>query len=227
MEYEIIRSRRKTLCLQLGEAGNVIVRAPQRCPRWYIDSFVQSKEHWILSHQAALQTRQTRRDTFSLSDGYQFSFCGESVTVQIMSGAKPILKDRVLILPEGGMEQCREYVISLLMTNGLPWLQMRLDAWSSRMGISYRTLKLSKARTRWGSCSRDGVIRISIWLLLAPVRAIDYVLVHELSHRRQFDHSPAFWAIVQQAMPDYRDQKQLLRRFQQEPLVQSLAYKGR
>ena len=55
------------------------------------------------------------------------------------------------------------------------------DAWAEEMGITYGELKCSSAASRWGSCSRDGVIRISVYLLLAPERAIDYVLIHELA----------------------------------------------
>ena len=79
------------------------------------------------------------------------------------------------------------------------------------MGISYRQLKLSTAASRWGSCSRDGVIRISAYLLFAPAEAIDYVLIHELSHRRVFNHSAAFWDVVETYMPDWRHWRQVLR----------------
>ena len=84
------------------------------------------------------------------------------------------------------------------------------------MGISYRELKMSTAASRWGSCSRDGVIRISVYLLFAPEKAIDYVLIHELAHRKVFNHSAAFWSVVEAYMPDWKRQRQTLKELAQE-----------
>ncbi len=73
----------------------------------------------------------------------------------------------------------------------------RLDCWAGCMGVSYGDLKMSSAVRRWDSCSYSGTIRISWYLLFVPERAIDYVQIQELAHRREFDHSGAFWFIVE------------------------------
>ena len=225
MDYQIVRSSRKTICIQLSRDGNVIVRAPRHCPKWYIENFVNSKTDWILTHQAALLERNALRDAFFLRDGDTFSFCGDTVTVQICPGAKSALAGGALTLPDGNVEQNRGDILRLVSEQSLGWLRQRLDAWAARMGIQYQMLKLSNARTRWGSCSRKGVIRISVWLLFAPLDCIDYVLVHELAHRRHFDHSRDFWAEVAAVMPDYGRRRAALRRFQNDPLLQALAKK--
>ena len=105
--------------------------------------------------------------------------------------------------------------MKLLSRTAQPWLKDRLDHWAAVMGIDYRELKSSTAATRWGSCTRDGVIRISAYLLMAPEKDIDYVLVHELAHRRVFAHNRAFWTLVEQYLPDWRDRRADLKQVEQ------------
>ena len=223
MDYQLIRSNRKTVCIQLSSEGALIVRAPRRCPRAYIDAFVESKADWITAHQGQVLERNARRDAFRFREGDRFSLCGETVTVQIRPGCPLELKDGVLSLPEGDISGSREAILRRARLLGGPWLRERLDRWAGQMGLAYRALKFSTARTRWGSCSRDGVIRISLWLLFAPEKCIDYVLIHELSHLRHFDHSPAFWAEVERVLPDWKARRKALRLFQDDPFLQALA----
>ncbi len=223
MSYTLIRSDRRTISLQLTREGRVVVRAPRRCSRSDIDEFVESKSDWIERHRRELLALNARRESFALAHGDVISLCGEQLRVELRPGRRPALVPGRLILPTGDMAAVREDILRLSRSHKRFWLQSRLDHWAGVMGIDYRELRMSSARCRWGSCSADGVIRISVFLLFAPERAIDYVLVHELAHRRHFDHGPAFWALVEQYMPDYDQQRQTLRRFQREPLVQSLA----
>jgi hypothetical protein len=105
-------------------------------------------------------------------------------------------------------------------TAGAPWLQQRLDFWAEKMGITYTKFQWSTARRRWGSCTWDGVIRISVYLLFAQTAEIDYVLVHELAHRRVFDHSAAFWAVVETYLPDWKQRRRNLGAVQQRLTAQ-------
>ena len=211
MDYTVVRSDRKTLCIQIGPEGEVIVRAPRRCAESYIDAFVQSKAQWIESHRAKqLETLEAQRE-FCLKTGDTLSFCGRPLTVKIAPGCRVYLSKTTVYLPRGDVQSIQEPLLSAYKKAAMPYLLERLDHWGNRMGISYRELKLSTAASRWGSCSRDGVIRISAYLLFAPEEAIDYVLIHELSHRKVFNHSPAFWAVVETYMPDWRHWRQELK----------------
>lgn len=222
-EYQILRSNRKTLCIQLTREGQVLVRAPKRCPKGYIEEFVRSKEGWILRHQRVLRERSVLREGFSLEDGQMLRLWGRELTLSIVPGQGPEVLENRLLLPTGDMEMLREPLRALIRENALPWLEHRMARWEKAMGLSCRELKMSTARCRWGSCSRDGVIRISIYLVGAPVEAVDYVLIHELAHRRYFDHSRDFWHLVGEYCPDYPARRQALLRYQQEPFLQSLA----
>jgi predicted metal-dependent hydrolase len=92
----------------------------------------------------------------------------------------------------------------------------RMDHFAPLLGVSYRQLALSSAGTRWGSCTVDGSIRLNWRLIHFPLSLIDYVVAHELSHLREMNHSPRFWATVESVYPDYDGAKVALRTRSQE-----------
>lgn len=218
IEYRLVRSRRKTISLQITMEGEVLVRAPMRCAKRQIDQFVASKEDWIVTHQAQVQEALKERQEFRLQEGDTIPFMGRPMTVHFRQGnlAAMDVDMGTIRLPEVDMEQLRPRVAELYQKYGLPLLRRRLHTFAGEMGVSYEDVKMSSAVRRWGSCSRTGRIRISWYLLMAPERAIDYVLIHELAHRKHFDHSRAFWATVETYMPDYRKQKEALRETQEQ-----------
>lgn len=204
MDYTVIRSGRKTLCIQIGSQGEVIARAPRRCPGEYIDAFVQSKASWIETHQSARREALRRQAEFSLKTGDALSFCGRNLTVKLAPGCRVYLSQTAVYLPSGNVSEIQKPLLAAYQKAARPYLEQRLDRWAGRMGVTFSQLKMSTAASRWGSCSRDGVIRISAYLLFASEGAIDYVLIHELAHRKVFNHSAAFWAVVETQMPDWR-----------------------
>ena len=89
-------------------------------------------------------------------------------------------------------------------------LPQRVALYAGRMGVSPAQIKITGAKTRWGSCSAKGNLNFSWRLMLADAREIDYVVVHELAHLREMNHSPRFWAVVEAALPDYRERRKSL-----------------
>jgi predicted metal-dependent hydrolase len=82
---------------------------------------------------------------------------------------------------------------------------------AARLGVTYRRIRIGDQRTRWGSCSTTGTLSFNWRLVLAPPQVLDYVVVHELCHLRVHDHSPQFWALVEQRRPGWREQRDWLR----------------
>ena len=80
----------------------------------------------------------------------------------------------------------------------------RAAEWARRMDVSYGRITVKKQKTLWGSCSAKGNLNFNCLLMLCPEEVIDYVIVHELSHRKELNHSPRFWAEVERVLPDYR-----------------------
>jgi len=99
------------------------------------------------------------------------------------------------------------------------WLQLeakrlfaeRLPVYADKLGVAYRSFALSSATTQWGSCTADGRIRLNWRLIHFALPMIDYVVAHELSHLREMNHSPRFWATVQSIFPEFEAAKKALR----------------
>ena len=98
-----------------------------------------------------------------------------------------------------------------LIAQAKEYLPMRVDYWSDIMGLTPTGLKITSSRTRFGSCSGKNSICFSWRLMQYPPEAIDYVVVHELAHIRHHDHSPAFYALIERYMPDWRERMKLLK----------------
>ena len=225
MNYTLIRSDRRTLNMKITSEGEIVVRAPKRCAAKYIDSFVMSHAEWIRRNQAVMIQRKEARKNTTLQNGEMLRLCGMPLSIQIIPHALAAIQDGNLILPSGKIDLVREDIIDLMKKHGQPLVRERLIHWSRAMRIPYSSMKISTARHRWGSCNRNHIIRISVFLLLAPVDIIDYVLVHELAHCRYFNHGTEFWALVESAVPDWKDKKLQLREYQYNPLIQSLTVK--
>ena len=89
----------------------------------------------------------------------------------------------------------------------------RTAYFAKRMGVTYNRITIREQKTRWGSCSSEGNLNFNCRLLFVPDRIVDYVVIHELAHRRFMNHSKAFWKEVEKYMPDYKERKKLLSRF--------------
>ncbi len=92
-------------------------------------------------------------------------------------------------------------------------IPQRTAYFAQRMGVSYGRITIREQKTRWGSCSSEGNLNFNWKLVLMPERVLDYVVVHELAHRREMNHSERFWAVVAAVLPDYRERRQELKKY--------------
>lgn len=101
--------------------------------------------------------------------------------------------------------------IRLLADQALRELSPRIAAYAGQMGVTYGRVTIRNQKTRWGSCSSKGNLNFNCLLMLTPREVQDYVIVHELSHRKEMNHSPKFWAVVEEVLPDYKKRRNWLR----------------
>lgn len=163
---------------------------------------------------------RARRRTMSL----QLDRDGRAV-VRAPYGVKKEFIDRFVAEHEGWLARAREKQQNrrlahpeptdeerkALLAQAREYLSMRVDYWSAIMGLAPAGIKITSARTRFGSCSGKNSICFSWRLMQYPPEAIDYVVVHELAHIRHHDHSPAFYALIERYMPDWRERMKLLK----------------
>lgn len=167
--YDLVRSARRTLAVEVTRDGRVVVRAPMRLSQKRIDAFVAEHAGWIEEHLAVQQKRRENH-------------------------------------PEPSEEQQAEYI--RLAKEVLPG---KVAQYSGIMGLYPTGLTITGARKRFGSCSGKNRICFSWRLMMYPEEAIDYVVVHELAHIRHKDHSRAFYACVEEVLPDWRERRKLLK----------------
>ena len=168
----IIRSKRKTVSIQISSPGEVTVRAPVRMPEREIRRWLDEKRGWIESHlEKAEQQAEARK-----------------------------------LLPVLSPEEIRQ-----LADAALKQIPPRVQQRAAQIGVRYGRITIRNQRTRWGSCSSAGNLNFNCLLMLCPDDVKDYVVVHELCHRKEMNHSARFWELVGSVLPDYRTARKWLK----------------
>lgn len=211
--YVLKRSERRTLGIYILPGGGVEVRAPKRLSLWEIEAFLARKSGWIEEkRRLALPARPGL-----IQDGTAL-FRGQSCPVREGAGSGATFDGTVFTLPAVWLEEgetaraaCREGMMALYTALIRPEVERSAALWAERLGVAPSAVGMSRACGRWGSCSSKGSLRFSWMLAAVEPAAMDYVVVHELCHLREHNHSPRFWALVAGALPDYRARQEKLR----------------
>ena len=214
IEYTLNRSKRKTLALYIRD-GKVEVRAPLKIPVKNIEKFILSKEKWISDkvRKAIEQTRQ--RESFTLSYGDTVLYCGTLYPIITKTGNSIGFDDTGFYMPPGyTSDEIKQACVRIYRMLAYRDLNERVTEFSQMMSVSPNAVKINSASTRWGSCSAKKSINFSWRLIMADDDVIDYVVVHELAHLLELNHSDKFWSIVRNILPDYKDRQRRLRELQ-------------
>lgn len=204
--YKVRYTRRKTLGLYIHRNGDIEVRAPRAAGQHAIVTFVEQNVSWIEKQLANLGefTEQVRLSYDSDSQHY---FLGASYPLQYL-----------LQTPSGSLDrqeaafkqrQLREWYRAEAKVR-FPQIMERFEPWLDNYGLAYPQIRIRSMRRRWGSCSSLGHINLNLWLIRLPETSIAYVIAHELSHLLEFNHSPRFYRILDDIMPEWKLHKQLL-----------------
>lgn len=206
--YQLKRSSaRRTLALRITAEGEITVNAPLRLSQAHIESFLREHADWL---RERLEKHKT--NTFSWANGITLPWLGSTLELHWNPGHadKPRIQGGQLHLG-GDWARVQTDVVLAYQQAALPYFKTRLAEHARRMGVAPPTLRLSNARTRWGSLSPKGGISLNWRLIKAPPAIIDYVICHELAHLRQRNHSPAFWREVATLFPNYAEARKHLK----------------
>ena len=182
MTAELIRSRRKTLALQVRPDGSVLVRAPLYSSKCEIERFLEQHADWIARQQSRMRLRAEEAEKIP-----------RLTESELKALSKEARKD----------------------------LTARTEAFAGQMGVSYGRIAIRHQKSKWGSCSSKGNLNFNCLLMFAPENVRDYIVVHELCHRKWMNHSPAFWKEVKRAMPDYNTAKRWLKEYGEELMLRN------
>jgi hypothetical protein len=207
ISYTLKRSsRRRSIGLQINERG-LTVSMPLRASEKWLHSVLQEKALWVVDKLENWQSRQAPLQKWA--DGAAILFRGETFTLRIMPGlfsAPPQLTASELIIhvvDAGNQLSINKKMLKWYKHEALRVFNECVEHFAPLMQVSPREIKLTNARTQWGSCTAQGVVRLNWQLVTMPLHLIDYVVVHELAHLQEMNHSAAFWRVVQSVCPDY------------------------
>ena len=169
-EYDLKRSKRKTISVEISREAKIIVRAPLKMKKGEIDEFLNSKSEWIDKHLRSMKEKLAHSPC-KLS---------EEEKRELKKNAKKVITPRV------------QYFACI-------------------MDVSYDRISIRFQQTRFGSCSTKSNLNFNAVVALMPSDILDYVIVHELAHLKQMNHSPAFWSEVEKVIPDYKNKRKWLK----------------
>ena len=208
----LVRSRRKTIALIVNPDGSLEVRAPLRAPTSAIHKLVREKADWIHRHQQSARPSSRLEPAQRFQDGALFLFLGQTYELRILpaENQKLAFKER-FTLGSRWLPQAETLFINWYRTQAGRILTERTALIAGRHDLLYQGVRITSARTRWGSCSASGNLNFTWRLVMAPQEISDYVIVHELAHTRIRAHNRAFWDLVARLDPDYKRKRAWLR----------------
>ena len=209
---KLIRSKRKTIAIIVQRDGKVLVRAPLKAPESLIRQFVESKSGWIVKKkaQAAHHALPLARQ---FTAGEKFLYLGQEYPLSVVAGAGAALRfEQGFILTPKALPNAQPLLEKWYKTAARKLFIERVKFYAQKFGLKYERIRLSAARTRWGSCSSRGTLSFTWRLVMAPLEVVDYVVIHELAHLRVKNHSTVFWAEVAKMLPDFKHPRAWLKK---------------
>lgn len=213
--YTLKRSgRRRSIGLRIDDRG-LTVSVPLRASEKWLHSVLQDKAHWVVEKLGNWQTRKPVETRWA--DGGAVSYMGEALILRVVPGlfAAPATLRRgelwVFVANGSGEAQIEQIVVHWYRQEAERLFTERVAHYAALLDVVPRTVRLSAAKTQWGCCTARGTVRLNEQLIRLPLRLVDYVVVHELAHLREMNHSAAFWEVVQSVCPDYAKLRRELR----------------
>lgn len=219
--YEIIRSSRRTMAAQVTRDGTVVIRTPEGVADQTAAAFAGRYAAWILEHYKAAENRLNESRSFRWGDGADLWLHGINMKLQVniepeYKRAAVRAEDGFLRLFSNTSEEAavKAAVKAWYRKEAARVISDRACFWAGVMKITYARISIREQSTRWGSCSIRGNLNFNWKLVMMPPEILDYVVVHELAHREEMNHSPDFWKIVQKYIPDYQLKRRRLKEYE-------------
>jgi len=216
LDYEIVYSkRRRKAAIVVRPDLKVEFRAPYGLSREAIREMVKKKAGWVQEKLDWFEVNRLPGQEKQYTDGEKYLYLGREYPLKILPGTgikKPLASlneaELIVLIPEAVPEELRSLLVKKAVWNfyqdcAQSDVDRLLKAYSEKLKIDPPTVKVKYQKKRWGSCSADNVLRINFQLMMAPSEQLEYVVVHELCHVKEKNHSAMFWKLVEELMPGY------------------------
>ncbi len=219
-QYVVKRSRlrKKTMTLRLREDGTVLISVPHEARASDIESFFIDKKDWIarkLEERERQGSRVTCLDLLCQGKAPYLGFLYPLETLPSNKGTEEVtFTGRSLVLTAGQMpapRELREIMVRWYKARAKAEFAWRVSKYAAQYNLRPKAVKVTSGQYRLGSCSADNCVSLSWRLILAPDAVTDYVILHELAHIREKNHSATFWNYLETLLPDCRNRRRWLK----------------
>lgn len=229
--YSVVFSNRKTVGIGISKDGRLTVRAPYGTSRLTIERILREKEDWIRKSMERVmeEARQNNAPSDRYFDGALFPLHGGAAELMlrevpdadsIIVSLRPDVRGTLLSVRGSNLtpERVQEAIDVWGRKYAKAYLEARVRQYAEKLDVEIGRITIRETKTRWGSCTADGNLNFHWKLILLPKSICDYVIVHELCHRFEMNHSKAFWANVAAVFPDYKDRRKKLKEIEKRIL---------
>jgi predicted metal-dependent hydrolase len=207
---KIIRSRRRTLSISVNNIGQFIVRAPLPLAEHAIIDFINRKREWVHKRKKTIKKRMAEVKPKVFVEDEEFMFLGRNYKLKLVAGDQ-IQLSQYLEFPVRFLPKANYFLLRWYKRQALSVIGERVKLCSELMGLRAKSIRITSARTRWGSCSRENGLNFTWRLIMAPLDIVDYVVVHELAHISEKNHSLKFWNKVKSCFCDFKQRRTWLK----------------
>lgn len=219
IEYDVKYSKRKTISICINKDLKVIIRAPIYMKGWQAEAFIIKHQSWIEKNLEKMKKRIEDKKSFSFSDGDIIFYFGKKYILSSDNNVKTVeIKDNYLIISNKISNRQKE-IKDFFKQKANEYILKKVICFSNIMNVKASSVKITSAKTRWGSCSGKNNICFSYRVMCLPPDIIDYIVVHELAHIKQHNHSNMFYNEILKVMPDYKKRLKELKKIQKEIMI--------
>ena len=211
INYKIIRSARSTISIEISPEGALIVRAPYKASEKRIKELLMEKTSWINNKITEARQRKNAFRHKEFIEGEKFLYLGASYNLRITNENELALNEKgEFLLPRRIIPLARPFILKWYKISAKRIITERTNIYTKQLDLKYGKIKISNANSRWGSCSGKNNLNFTWRLIMAPLEIIDYVVVHEIIHIIEKNHSKDFWNKVSAVLPDYYTKRRWL-----------------
>jgi predicted metal-dependent hydrolase len=219
-EYKLVRTRRLSGSISIRiKNGEVIASAPFWVPKIAVDSFVKEKADWI---EKSLKSQKPVEAGKKYITGETHLLFGKEYLLEVVTSVSPI---RTIVKESGNKlvvevyvgfnkeklaKEIQDAMLRFYLEKGIGYLTEKVNFYTSLLGVDYSKIEIKKVSSIWGSCSAKNVLSFNRKLVMAPEDIIDYVIIHEVCHLRERNHSSRFWGLVFRFDRKYKEHRRWL-----------------
>ncbi len=206
-------SRSKSIRIAIDSRGQVVVSYPKWTPQFLVKKYVESQSSWIEEHLAKVEVKKELSDNDNFVSVFGKKYKKEALNSLEIPYGVTINNEVLRINTMGGQKTTHQELLNRFLKNTAEkYIVPRTYALGEKMGLSFKSISLRQQKTRWGSCSSQKSLNFNWRLVHYLPKIIDYVIIHELSHLVEMNHSVSFWNLVSKYDPEYQLHRGFLKR---------------